>query len=210
MPRKSKEKMQIEASYNRMQEKRKARGGLTQEPAGGLTFGMIRLFLTEGWGEIGARTADRWLAFNNSYFAGALRPLPIFFTNTTPFGKRLAHCCGNERCRHIALNVPKSTGHGSYGLIADANTILHEMVHQCLNERGVSPKHAHQPWREEIARIHLQITGESLSLGAQKVIKVKQPDGSRKSVRVMAEEGSLSQAQIARWPHNLGIDLGAL
>lgn len=207
MPRQSKEKMQIEASYQRLQEKKKRRAVQTVEPAGGLSFDMIRLFLKEGWGEIGERTADRWLEFNRIYFGGMLRPLPIFFTNTTPFGKRLAHCCGNEACQHIALNMPGKAGH----LVADANTLLHEMVHQCLFERGVSPKHAHQPWRDEISRIHLQITGSPLTVSRQKVVKVKQPDGSRKSVRKMAEEGSLSQQQIARWPHDQsGIDLGQL
>lgn len=46
-------------------------------------------------------------------------------------------------------------------LVADRGVLLHEMVHQALSERGVSPKHADQPWRDEISRLHLILTGQT-------------------------------------------------
>jgi hypothetical protein len=80
------------------------------------------------------------------------------------------------------------------------------MIHHALDQRGVSPQHADQPWRDEIVRLHFEITGERLDFGRSKVTKVRQPDGTRKSVRV--QDGSLGQADIARWPHACGIDPG--
>lgn len=179
------------------------------------TFANMRLFLKTGWADIGARTADKWLGFNQTYFGGVLLPVPMFFTNTTPFGRRVAHCCGNEECRHIALNMPKTTGHGYYELVADANTLLHEMIHQHCQQRGLPAAHSKQPWRDEIMRLHFQITGERIFAGGQRVIKERLEDGRRRSVRVLdnRQAGGLvpiAQAEIARWPHDSGIDLGKL
>jgi hypothetical protein len=82
------------------------------------------------------------------------------------------------------------------------------MIHAWLNQRGESPKHANQPWRSEIMRLHHEITGRHIVVGRSRVTKVRQADGPRKSVRV--QDGNLAQAVIARWPHSCGIDLGAL
>ena len=76
-------------------------------------------------------------------------------------------------------------------------------------------RHAHQPWRDEIMRLHLQITGQPIFAGRQKVIKIRGQDGKRKSVRVQDERGAdglqpIGQMEIGRWPHDSGIDLGRL
>ena len=63
------------------------------------------------------------------------KPVPLVITNAQPFGKRLAYCSYGSTAgsgRTITLNVPKL--HGT--LLADNNTLLHEMVHQFLFERG--------------------------------------------------------------------------
>ena len=62
-----------------------------------------------------------------------LKPIPLVITHTQPFGRRLAFCSmSNDEGRTITLNVPTMFT----DLIADSGTLLHEMVHQYLNERG--------------------------------------------------------------------------
>jgi hypothetical protein len=83
------------------------------------------------------------------------------------------------------------------------------MIHQLLAQRGTNSKHAGQPWRSEITRLHQQITGRPFVLIRQKVAKIKQPDGSRKSVRI-TPDGAVTQGEIARWPHSFGLQFHSL
>ena len=93
--------------------------------------------------------------------------------------------------------------------MADNNTILHEMVHQFLFERGEYPSHDGGPWRREIMRLTKVITGREIWAGRSKTVR---RDG--KVCRINEDkEGkvSLPQSIIARWPHDgLGIDFGAI
>jgi hypothetical protein len=206
MPRKSKEAQQIDAAYARMQEKQKRRSAEGLASTGKFTFDIMKLGLVTGWGALGARTADTWAEFNQTYFAGQLKPLPIFFTQVSPYGHWLGLCSCSSESRTICLCRPRETTQ----LRADKGVLLHEMIHQHLTERGESPAHKDQPWRDEIARLTLQITGKLIVASAQKVTKIRQQDGTRKSVRVQADEASLGQKQIARWPHSIGLELGEL
>jgi hypothetical protein len=72
-------------------------------------------------------------------------------THTQPFGKRLAFCSYSSSTsgRTITLNVPSQ--HKS--LLADNNTLVHEMVHQFLFERGEDGTHSSAGWRREIMRL---------------------------------------------------------
>ena len=65
--------------------------------------------------------------------------MPLVLTQTQPFGKRLAFCSYNPSTtgRTITPNVPKV--HKS--LLANNGTLLHEMVHQFLFERGEHAGH---------------------------------------------------------------------
>jgi RecA-family ATPase len=110
----------------------------------------MRRFAGEAWGQFGIKVVERWCEYNATYFNGALRPVPLVITHTQPFGKRLAFCSYNINAagRTITLNVPKA--HKS--LLADNDTLLHEMVHQFLFERGEYPSHDGEPWRREIMR----------------------------------------------------------
>ena len=56
----------------------------------------------------------------------------------------------NDEGRTITLNVPTMFT----DLIADSGTLLHEMVHQYLNERGEPAGHDSEGWRREIMRLH--------------------------------------------------------
>jgi hypothetical protein len=175
------------------------------------TYEDMRRALVIGWGDKGQRTAEYWLEFNELYFGGQLQPLPIFFTPSTPYGKRLGWTCCQEEVTHIALAAPRL---GKF-LVADRSTLLHEMIHQALFERGVNPSHDGEPWRTEIMRLHRQITGNDIWAGAPTIVKIKQPDGGRCSQRINKPQPgtgakSLTQKVIARWPAGVGIHLGAL
>jgi hypothetical protein len=126
-------------------------------------------FATEAWGPLGASTAAKWAEFNKKYFAGELRPIPLIITPTLPFGRRIGHCAFNpeSKARLIALNLPQTTGHGAYELVADNNTLLHEMIHQLLQQRGEDSKHAGEGWRREIMRLNKLITGKEIWLAAR-------------------------------------------
>jgi hypothetical protein len=53
-------------------------------------------------------------------------------------------------------------------LVADNATLLHEMVHQYLFERGEPAKHDSDGWRREIMRINIMLTGEDIWAGRYK------------------------------------------
>jgi hypothetical protein len=178
--------------------------------ARGYTFAEMRHALEVGWGEVGGRVAQAWADFNNVYFGRRLKPLPIFLTPATPYGKRVAWTCCGGPVTHIALCAPKR---GTV-LVADRDTLLHEMIHQFLHEAGEDTKHAGEPWCREVMRLHKQITGKEIWAGKYTVMK-KRVGGRRVSVRVNLPrpgtgEPSIPQAEIARWPHGSGIALGAL
>jgi hypothetical protein len=165
----------------------------------------MRRFAGEAWGQFGIKVVERWCEYNTTYFNGALRPVPLVITHTQPFGKRLAFCSYNPNStgRTITLNVPKQ--HNS--LLADNDTLLHEMVHQLLFERGENAAHDGQPWRREIMRLTRQITGREIWAGRSVTVR-----RDKRVVRINAphpetKEPSLPQAAIAQWPHDgLGID----
>src|SRR5215475_13292806 len=96
----------------------------------GFTFDDMRKFATEAWGSLGADTVLMWGLFNEVYFGGVLKPVPLVLTQAQPFGKHLAFCSyrPNANGRTITLNVPQNHSR----LRADNNTLLHEMLHQFL------------------------------------------------------------------------------
>jgi SprT-like family len=146
-----------------------------------LDFADMRAFLEHGWGELGLRVAGCWRDFNDRYFDGRLKPLPIVLVATSPHGHwlGLTHGSRNGHGTHrIELTHP---GMGAR-LIADRTTLLHEMIHQALVEQGVNPHHDKEPWRAEITRLHAALTGgEQLWCAFDQVRKV-----NGRSVRVPA------------------------
>jgi hypothetical protein len=159
--------------------------------------------------------ADCWADYNERYWGGRLRPLPVFLTPATPYGKRLGWTCCEPQVTHIALAYPLTCPAEGQVLVADRSTLLHEMTHQGLSEAGLCPEHKGQPWRDEVMRLHRLLTGQDIWAGAPTVVKEKDGDGARRSVRLnrpqpVTGQPSLSQADIARWPGSVGIDLGAL
>jgi len=182
------------------------------------TLADMERFAEHAWGELGSNTVRMWSEFNEKYFGGKLHPIPIIITPTLPFGKRLADCWSHIHPGRglIRLNMPLTTGHGDYSLIADNNTLLHEMVHQCLFERGEDASHKSAGWRSEIMRLNKMITGKEIWAGRSMTKRVEGSDGKlSKVVRINQPRAdgmkSLGQKEIASWPHHgTGIKLGRL
>jgi hypothetical protein len=173
----------------------------------------MRRFAFEAWGQLGASAVMKWAEFNDAYFDGALRPVPLVFTQTLPFGKAIAFCSYGDQDkpgRTITLNVP---WHGDF-LVADNGTLLHEMIHQYLFERGEYPKHDGDGWRREIMRINKMINGSEIWAGKYTTTRVDLGEATKRVVRINKPsrngQPSLTQMQIARWPHDRDIDLGKL
>jgi hypothetical protein len=178
------------------------------------TVADMERFALEAWGPFGRRIVEQWCDFNARYFGGALRPVPLVLHHTQPFGKRIAFCSYapadpdtlRPQGRTITLNVPSRHKR----LLADNDTLLHEMIHQYLFERGEAAGHDSAGWRREIMRLNREITGQDIWAGRSKtgrrdgkVVRFNEPGP--------AAQASLTQGEIARWPHDhFGIDLGPL
>src|SRR5262245_60647773 len=61
-----------------------------------LSFADMRAFLEHGWGELGNRVAGCWRDFNDRYFDGRLKPLPIVLVATSPHGHWLCLTHGSR------------------------------------------------------------------------------------------------------------------
>lgn len=170
----------------------------------------MRRFAGEAWGQLGVGIVDKWCEFNATYFDGALRPVPLVITHTLPFGKKIAFCSYVSETRSgrtITLNLPKDHN----VLVADNNTLLHEMLHQFLFERGEDPAHMGGPWRREIMRLTKNITGNLVWAGPSKTVRREGAVVRINAPHPETGEPSLPQKIIARWPHDhFGIDFGHL
>lgn len=192
--------MQIETSYKRRT----------------ITFAEMKTFLSIGLGELGEAVADSWLSLNKLHFSNRLEPLPIILVSTSAYGRWVGctYCdAGTRRAHLIQLAMPRQTK----SLVADRGVLLHEMIHQHLAEQGKSPKHEHEPWCEEIMRLHRAITGKGIYAAPEVVIKTKEVDPRAqkpKSIRLPRRHPitglpSIDRMTIATWPHSLGLDLGS-
>ena len=174
----------------------------------------MRRFAGEAWGPLGADIVEKWCEFNAIYFDNALRPVPLVITHTQPFGKRLGFCSYNPDAsgRTITLNVPQRKYSGrQYALLADNNSLLHEMVHQFLFERGENAAHLSPGWRREIMRLTKQIIGKTIWAGPSTTVRREGRVTRINAPHPETGEPSLPQKIIARWPHDgLGIDFGCL
>ena len=77
------------------------------------------------------------------------------------------------------------------------------MIHQYLFEREEDASHACEGWRREIMRPNLEIAGRSIWAGRSRTVR---KDGRvvRRNAPSASGELSLTQRQIARWPHDTG------
>lgn len=154
---------------------------------------------TKAFGPRGEKAVRLWQQYNDDYFSGNLKPVPVLFVPTSPFGHWVGLCSGNRATQSVhnimLLNRPWDTLR---------EVILHEMVHQSLIERGLNPKHEGQPWCDEIMRISKNYFRRDMWAGAVTVIKVMGSDGKRRSVKTNKRSpdnyDSMPYGMITSWP----------
>jgi hypothetical protein len=71
------------------------------------SFDDMQRFAMEAWGELGTNTVLRWSEFNDRFFGGVLRPIPLVISNTLPFGHMLAFCSDGG---HLTTPLVYQTG----------------------------------------------------------------------------------------------------
>lgn len=165
------------------------------------TFDEMLRLATHAFGDIGKRTALLWREYNSKYFDDVLNPIPLVYVPTLPHG---AHV-GETWQTHVIYLMGQGPRR-PWSFIR--GVLVHEMLHQFLYQRGVSASHDSDGWRTEIMRITAKHFGKEIWAGRIKVTKVGKGK-DRRSVKFNAPHPdgrkSLTQGEIARWPHSVGI-----
>lgn len=171
-----------------------------------MTFDDLRLMCGWQFGDRGERIADLWQEINRVVFASTVRPSPITFPATFPYG----HCIGltytgnPDSFESIQLKA---------GMRDDemAGVLLHEMLHQFLSQERRITKHNSKDWCGEVMRITKLIWGVDVwaapvTIGKEVVGRDEDGKQVRRSVRrqAAAPDGkpSPSMELIKRWPHS--------
>ncbi|MEM8610653.1 MAG: hypothetical protein AAGF93_01450 [Cyanobacteria bacterium P01_H01_bin.105] len=163
-----------------------------------ISFAEMQKFLHLGFGKRGIIIANAWQLYNNEFWQGRLKPIPIFLPHATSYGSWIGACVHNE---NQVLNIQIKHGMDMQNIL---NTLLHEMVHQALIESEQNAAHNALPWCQEIMRISQDYFDISFWAAPALPRKV---DGC--SVRLQKEspdgEISISRHAIARWPRSVQI-----
>jgi hypothetical protein len=165
------------------------------------TFDECVLIADRCFGALGRKTMLLWREYNALYFGGALQVTPVLYVPTSPYGHWVGCICYQQ---NIYLMEPRKDGHyRTWDFVR--GVLLHEMVHQYLQQLRRNAAHAGQPWCDEIMRIS-RLFGLDVWAGAYTVARV-----NGKLMRVNRAPASpngaqvLQQKEIARWPHTVGI-----
>jgi hypothetical protein len=164
------------------------------------------------WGAAGDFAAAEFGRLNRMHFAGSIPPLPITI-GLAPYGR----CLGLTRSSadwlaapRIGLATEAFTGSrrtpGGRRMVADV--LVHEMVHAALMLRAQDPGHNSATWCRAIAELSPAVLGHEVD--ARPVLPRRIPNPARETDRSApktivvrrAEPGSMTRADLARWPHS--------
>jgi hypothetical protein len=167
-----------------------------------LTFETVRQVAGATYGQPGFSLADLWSLYNQRFFDGVLRPILIVRTRVFPYG----HCVGMTVCRagedplrHILVKT------FSWPIChAQRAVLLHEMLHYYLFETKQDPKHAGQPWCDEVMRISREL-GQPVWAGRYTAIRKGKTTrrGNQLPPEDLTELRRLTQREIAAWPGSI-------
>lgn len=164
-----------------------------------ITLKQARQIASCAFGEQGETIVDLWKAYNQKYFWGKLKPVPVLFVPTSPYGHWIGICVGANRKKSALIYLKDAEPWEGIRC-----TLLHEMIHQYLFESGRNSSHASQDWCNEIMRISREGFGVEFWAGRYTVGKKRLKDGSRISVRMNKRgpkgEASISMTRICSWP----------
>ena len=167
-----------------------------------MDFATVRLVARSAFGEPGAHLADLWREYNDTFFGSALRPILITRSRVFAFG----HCIGQTHYgddyidRRLVIKSLKAAV-----CPKQREVLIHEMLHQALFERRVSPRHAGQEWCDEIMRL-TRLLGGKIWAGKYTVLREgKLTRRGNKPPPPNFTGRCLTQLEIAGWPHSIGI-----
>jgi hypothetical protein len=165
-----------------------------------VTFEDAELIADRAFGALGRQTIKLWQYYNLEYFNGVLEPTPVLYVPTSPWGAWVGCFI---RDRNVYLMYPGKKR--SWGFVR--GVLLHEMVHQFLEQSGKCTAHDGEPWRREIMRLS-QVFGKNIWAGKYTVRKVR---GKSQRVNLPnpdedSKAQELTQGQIARWPDSIGVE----
>jgi hypothetical protein len=168
------------------------------------------------WGTAGDFAAAEFGRLNRNHFAAALPPLPIAI-GLAPYGR----CFGLTRspadwlaCPRISLAVEVFTGSrrspGGKRMVADV--LVHEMAHALLLLRGEDPDHNRAGWCQLITEMSPAVIGHEIN--ARPVLPRRIPNPARETEPSAAKTivvrrprpGSMTRAELARWPQSARAD----
>ena len=160
------------------------------------------------WGPAGDFAAAEFARINREHFAGSVPPLPVI-VGLTAYGR----CIGLTRggwlaAPRITLAPEVFTGNhrSPGGTLMVADVLLHEMVHAALMLRGEDPAHNAGPWCAMIEDLSPAVLGHAVDARPVKPHRVPNParetdPAAPKTIVVRrAEDGALTQDQLATWP----------
>ena len=166
-----------------------------------VTYEDAELIADRCFGALGQKTISLWRHYNRDYFDGSLEVTPVLYVPTSPYG----HWVGcHIRDRNIYLMYPGEKR--SWGFVR--GVLLHEMVHQFLEQSGKAVGHDGESWCAEIMRISRVFFGKNIWAGKYTVgkrngrsVRMNKPNPDKASKAV-----ALNQDQISRWPHSIGLE----
>ena len=118
----------------------------------------------------------------------------------TAYGK----CIGLTRYREVPRITVASGVFSSTRMVDDV--LVHETLHASLILAGANPDHDSADWCRSIVTLSPAIAGESVLAVPDKVIKVPNGAGGRKSAQVHPRGAPRGPRAGARWPHCLRPD----
>lgn len=174
-------------------------------------FNILRTAADLMWPLDGAWSYDTWQAHNEAYFEGRLEVGGILW-GLTPHGHALGHHNGlyNVITLHESLLRPSSSNPWNMGdqlgLSLASDVLLHEMIHQAIEQqygssgRELSPgrnsSHNNPYWVAEVNRL-APLFG--LPATAQ-VVKQRRIEGK---VKWAEQDGYMSRSELSTWPYSV-------
>jgi hypothetical protein len=151
------------------------------------------------FGELGRKTIFLWQEYNDLFFGASLSPTPVLFVPTSPYGHWVGlHC--HQKNIYLMFPGPKRSWPFVRGVL------LHEMIHQSLDQHGEPTAHASASWCREIMRISHEL-GRDIWAGRYTVKKINGRACRANEERPSGTRGTaLNQKQISTWPHSINLD----
>ena len=182
---------------------------LIEQSRSPITVDQQRDMLRWSFGEYGEMIARAWSGFNQAFWEGELKPIPIWFPTAVPYGRWLGAFTGNWDNEPLSIQIKAGTD-----LETAISVLLHEMVHQYLCENWYIGKHNANPWCSEIMRLTKEIWGMDIWAAPDSPRKVSDGAGGKRSIRVQKPgpdgQKSLPRKVIAGYPDSLDVDLSKL